>query len=79
MALWKRGKQYGMDLIIRGQRCREPLDMSDRLVPRQRSRAPRARDCIAYYAVTDLCRYDVGSRPLRRTHQLSLHLTSRRG
>ena len=29
MALWKRGKQYWMDVIIRGQRYREPLDTSD--------------------------------------------------
>jgi len=29
MALWKRGKQYWMDVIIRGQRYREPLDTTD--------------------------------------------------
>src|SRR3954470_13512867 len=38
MALWKRGTQYWMDVIIRGQRYREPLDTSDRREAKQLER-----------------------------------------
>jgi len=63
MALWKRGKQYWMDVIIRGHRYREPLDTTDwreaRRIERERvqeieSRGPVPTGNSKAYAALDV-------------------------
>ena len=63
MALWKRGEQYWMDVIIRGHRYREPLDTTDwreaTRVERQRvqeieSRGPVPTGNSKAYAALDI-------------------------
>ena len=38
MPLWKRGNQYWIDVMIHGQRYREPLDTTDGREARQREK-----------------------------------------
>src|SRR5262245_37373459 len=38
MSLWKRGRQYWMDAVVRGQRYREPLHTTDRRQAKERER-----------------------------------------